>query len=96
MKSPVPFLKPKSYYASPFKALVTKDEIVVQRNPIQHIIEDIVIPEEPAIVKESATVEESLVENTPLIELEHPLEEPVIEQSKLKKPKHNKPSEPEL
>jgi hypothetical protein len=79
MKSPVPFLKPKSYYASPFKALVTKDEIVVQRDPIQHIIEDIVVPEEPAIVNKP------LVENIPL-----------IEQSKLKKSKHNKPSEPEL
>jgi hypothetical protein len=90
MKSPVPFLKPKSYYASPFKALVTKDEIVVQRNPIQHIIEDIVVPEEQVIVNEPVIVDE------PLIELEHPLEEPVIEQSKLKKPKHNKPSEPEL
>jgi hypothetical protein len=90
MKSPVPFLKPKSYYASPIKSSVTKDEIVVQRDPIQHIVEDIVVPEEPA------TVDEPLIENTPLIELEHPLEEPVIEQPKLKKSKHNKPSEPGL
>jgi hypothetical protein len=76
MKSPVPFLKPKSYYASPFKALVTKDEIVVQRDPIQHIVEDIVVPEEPAtvdepaIVEEPATVDEPLVKNTPLIEID--------------------------
>jgi hypothetical protein len=101
MKSPVPFLKPKSYYASPFKALVTKDEIVVQRNPIQHIIEDIVVPEEqvivnePATVEEPATVDEPLVKNTPLIEIEQPLEI-IVEQPKLKKYKHNKLSEPEL
>jgi hypothetical protein len=79
MKSPVPFLKPKSYYASPIKSSVTKDEIVVQCDPIQHIVEDIVVPEEPVIVNKP------LVENIPL-----------IEQSKLKKHKHNKPSEPEL
>jgi len=79
MKSPVPFLKPKSYYTSPIKSSVTKDEIVIQRDPIQPIVEDIVVPEEPVIVNKP------LVENIPL-----------IEQSKLKKHKHNKPSEPEL
>ncbi len=86
MKSPVPFLKPKSYYSSPIKSPVIRDEIIVQRNPIQPIVEDIVIPEEPVII------DEPLVE----IEFEQPLEEPVIEQPKSKKLKHNKSPKPEL
>jgi hypothetical protein len=84
MKSPVPFLKPKSYYSSPIKSPVTKDEIIVQRNPIQPVVEDVVVPEEPVIVDE------------PLVEIEQPLEEPVIEQPKSKKSKHNKSPKPEL
>jgi hypothetical protein len=84
MKSPVPFLKPKSYYSSPIKSPVTRDEIIVQRNPIQPVVEDIVVPEEPVIVDE------------PLVEIEQPLEEPVIEQPKSKKSKHNKSPKPEL
>ena len=84
MKSPVPFLKPKSYYSSPIKSPVTRDEITIQRNPIQSVVEDIVVPEEPVIVDE------------PLVELEQPLEEPVIEQPKSKKSKHNKSPKPEL
>jgi hypothetical protein len=84
MKSPVPFLKPKSYYSSPIKSPVTRDEIIVQRNPIQPIVEDVVVPEEPVIVDE------------PLVEIEQPLEEPVIEQPKSKKSKHNKSPKPEL
>jgi hypothetical protein len=86
MKSPVPFLKPKSYYSSPIKSPVIRDEIIVQRNPIQPIVDDIVVPEEPVIV------DEPLVE----IEFEQPLEEPVIEQPKSKKLKHNKSPKPEL
>jgi len=86
MKSPVPFLKPKSYYSSPIKSSVTRDEIIVQRNPIQPVVDDIVVPEEPVIV------DEPLVE----IEFEQPLEEPVIEQPKSKKLKHNKSPKPEL
>lgn len=86
MKSPVPFLKPKSYYSSPIKQSVTKDEIVVQRNPIQPlpVIEDAIVPEH--------TISD---EPTPLIEIEQPLEI-IVEQPKLKKYKHNKSSEPEL
>jgi hypothetical protein len=84
MKSPVPFLKPKSYYSSPIKSPVTRDEIIVQRNPIQPIVEDVVVPEEPVIVDE------------PLVEIEQTLEEPVIEQPKSKKSKHNKSPKPEL
>ena len=84
MKSPVPFLKPKSYYSSPIKSPVIRDEITVQHNPIQPIVEDIVVPEEPVIV------------NEPLVEIEQPLEEPVIEQPKSKKSKHNKSPKPEL
>ncbi len=84
MKSPVPFLKPKSYYSSPIKSPVIRDEITVQHNPIQHVVEDVVVPEEPVIV------------NEPLIEIEQPLEEPVIEQPKSKKSKHNKSPKPEL
>jgi len=86
MKSPVPFLKPKSYYSSPIKSPVTRDEIIVQRNPIQPVVEDVVVPEEPVIV------DEPLVE----IEFEQPLEEPVIDQPKSKKLKHNKSPKPEL
>jgi hypothetical protein len=86
MKSPVPFLKPKSYYSSPIKSPVIRDEIIVQRNPIQPIVEDIVIPEELIIVDEPSVE----------IELEQPLEEPVIEQPKSKKSKHNKSPKPEL
>lgn len=84
MKSPVPFLKPKSYYSSPIKSPVTRDEIIVQRNPIQPVVEDVVVPEEPVIVDE------------PLVEIEQTLEEPVIEQPKSKKSKHNKSPKPEL
>jgi hypothetical protein len=86
MKSPVPFLKPKSYYSSPIKSPVIRDEITVQHNPIQPIVEDIVIPEELIIVDEPSVE----------IELEQPLEEPVIEQPKSKKSKHNKSPKPEL
>jgi hypothetical protein len=84
MKSPVPFLKPKSYYSSPIKSPVTRDEIIVQRNPTQPIVEDIAIPEEPVIVDES------------LVEIEQPLEESAVEQPKLKKSKYNKSPEPEI
>ena len=90
MKSPVPFLKPKSYYSSPIKSPVTRDEIIVQRNPIQPIVENIVVPKEPVIVEEPVIIEE------PLVEIEQPLEEPVIEQPKSKKSKHNKSPKPEL
>ena len=85
MKSPVPFLKPKSYYASPIKALVTKDEIVTQTNPPQPtpVVEDVIIPEH--IVND---------EPIQLIEPEQPLETPTVEQPKLKKSKHNKSQEP--
>jgi fused signal recognition particle receptor len=89
MKSPVPFLKPKSYYSSPIKSPVTRDEIIVQRNPIQPVVEDIVVPEEPVIV-------EPAIVDKPLVEIEQPLEEPVIEQPKSKKSKHNKSPKPEL
>jgi hypothetical protein len=92
MKSPVPFLKPKSYYSSPIKSPVTRDEIIIQRNPIQPVVEDVVVPEEPVIVDEPVIVNEPLVE----IESEQPLEEPVIEQPKSKKSKHNKSPKPEL
>lgn len=87
MKSPVPFLKPKSYYTSPFKALVTKDEVVTQINPPQPtpVIEDVIIPEH--IVND---------EPIQLIESEQPLETPTVEQPKLKKSKHNKSQEPKL
>ena len=84
MKSPVPFLKPKSYYSSPIKSPVIRDEITIQRNPIQSVVEDIVVPEEPVIVDE------------PLIEIEQLLEEPIIERPKSKKSKHNKSPKPEL
>jgi hypothetical protein len=84
MKSPVPFLKPKSYYSSPIKSPVIRDEITVQHNPIQPVVEDVVVPEEPVIVDE------------PLVEIEQTLEEPVIEQPKSKKSKHNKSPKPEL
>jgi hypothetical protein len=33
MKSPVPFLKPKTYYESPIRANVTTDDIVNQVDP---------------------------------------------------------------
>jgi hypothetical protein len=87
MKSPVPFLKPKSYYASPIKQSVTKDEIVTQINPPQPTtaIEDVIIPEH--IVSD---------EPIQLIESEQPLETPTVEQPKLKKSKHNKSQEPKL
>ena len=32
MKSPVPFIKPKTYYTSPIKQSVVKDEIVLQHD----------------------------------------------------------------
>ena len=85
MKSPVPFLKPKSYYSSPIKQSVTKDEIVTQINPPQPtpIIEDIIVPEH--IVSD---------EPIQLIEPEQPLETLTVEQPKLKKSKHNKSQEP--
>ena len=87
MKSPVPFLKPKSYYASPIKQSVTKDEIVTQINPPQPtpVIEDIIVPE--YIVND---------EPIQLIEPEQPLETPIVEQFKSKKSKYNKSQEPEL
>ena len=85
MKSPVPFLKPKSYYSSPIKQSVTKDEIVVQVNPTPlTVIEDVIVPE--------YTINDEI---TSLIEIEQPLEI-IVEQPKLKKSKHNKPSEPDL
>lgn len=36
MKSPVPFIKPKSYYTSPIKPSVIRDVVVPQFDPISH------------------------------------------------------------
>lgn len=89
MKSPVPFLKPKSYYSSPFKTPVIRDEIVPQIDPVKPvsvevtpspIIEQIDIHEEQPIIEQPIEVEQ-------LIEVE---EQPV----KHKKPKQ-KSTEPE-
>jgi len=89
MKSPVPFLKPKSYYSSPFKTPVIRDEIVPQIDPVKPapvkvtpspIIEQIVVHEEQPIIEQPIEVEQ-------LIEVE---EQPV----KHKKPKQ-KSTEPE-
>ena len=60
MKSPVPFLKPKSYYSSPIKTPVIRDEIVPQIDPVKPvsievtpspIIEQTVIYEEQPIIE---------------------------------------------
>lgn len=95
MKSPVPFLKPKSYYSSPFKTPVIRDEIVPQIDPVKPIpvdvapspiIEQIDIHEEQPIIEQPIEVEQPIKVEQP-VEVE---EQPV----KHKKPKQ-KPTEPE-
>jgi hypothetical protein len=58
MKSPVPFLKPKSYYSPPSRTLVIKDEIITQHDPIlqPRVVEN--IPQDaPAEIKQHVGVE---------------------------------------
>lgn len=71
MKSPVPFLKPKSYYTSPIKPSVTKDEIIVQRipTPPPPVIEDIIIFE--PVVEDEHTPLEIIVEQPKLKKSKH-------------------------
>jgi len=38
MKSPVPFIKPKSYYESHIKPRVIHDEVINQSNPVEKTI----------------------------------------------------------
>ena len=55
MKSPIPTPKPKSYYSSPFKPKVVRDEITPQLDPVINI-------EEPIIIEEPAAIEKSIEE----------------------------------
>lgn len=59
MKSPVPFLKPKSYYSSPFRTPVIKDEVIIQYDPSQ-----------PPVIEK--TVQEIPIETESQTEIEQP------------------------
>lgn len=69
MKSPIPFLKPKSYYSPPSRLLVIRDEIVLQIDPIrpEHVIatsltvEQIVIQEEEPTIGQPIEGKEQLI-----------------------------------
>ena len=76
MKSPVPFIKPQSYYTSPIKPNVVRDIVVPQFDPIsqpdpvpQPIQQDI-IEVEP---------QESIIEETPKFKKSKPT--PAISES---------------
>jgi hypothetical protein len=76
MKSPVPFIKPQSYYTSPIKPNVVRDIVVPQFDPIpqpdpvpQPIQQDI-IEVEP---------QESIIEETPKLKKSKPT--PAISES---------------
>jgi len=89
MKSPVPFLKPKSYYSSPFKTPVIRDEIVPQIDPVRS--EPVVIAP-PLIIEKTVALEEPVIVTDGLLDAKPPVfeEQPV----KYKKPKQ-KLTEPE-
>lgn len=63
MKSPVPFLKSKSYYSSPIKTPVIKDEVVNQSNPT-FIVEEPILVEEQHVIEELSTVVEEPIKKS--------------------------------
>jgi len=64
MKSPVPFLKPKTYYESPSKPAVIMDELVNQSNPTP-IIETQPEPEIKVIVSGEPSLDTMVQETKP-------------------------------
>ena len=64
MKSPVPFLKPKSYYESPSKPAVIMDEIVNQVDPTP-VVESQPEPEIKVIMSGEPSLEPIVQETKP-------------------------------
>jgi hypothetical protein len=64
MKSPVPFLKPKTYYESPIRANVTTDDIVNQVDPA-YIIESQSEPEIKVIMSGEPSLDIMFEETKP-------------------------------
>ena len=64
MKSPVPFLKPKSYYESPIRANVATDDIVNQVDPAP-IVESQPEPEIKVIMSGEPSLEPMVQETKP-------------------------------
>lgn len=64
MKSPVPFLKPKTYYESPSKQAVLMDEIVNQVDPTP-VVESQPEPEIKVIMSGEPSLEPIVQETKP-------------------------------
>ena len=64
MKSPVPFLKPKTYYESPSKQAVLMDEIVNQVDPTP-VVESQPEPEIKVIMSDEPSLEPMVQETKP-------------------------------
>ena len=64
MKSPVPFLKPKSYYESPIRTNVVTDDIVNQVDPAP-IVESQPEPEIKVIMSGEPSLEPMVQETKP-------------------------------
>ena len=64
MKSPVPFLKPKSYYESPIRTNVVTDDIVNQVDP-PPIVESQPEPEIKVIMSGEPSLEPMVQETKP-------------------------------
>jgi len=64
MKSPVPFLKPQSYYSSPIRANVATDDIVNQVDPAP-IVESQPEPEIKVIMSGEPSLDAMVQETKP-------------------------------
>lgn len=64
MKSPVPFLKPRTYYESPSKQAVLMDEIVNQVDPTP-VVESQPEPEIKVIMSDEPSLEPMVQETKP-------------------------------
>lgn len=70
MKSPVPFIKPQSYYTSPIKSNIVKDTVIPQFDPTpqsnsisQSIKQDII----------EVDLQESIIEKVPKLKKSKPI-----------------------
>jgi hypothetical protein len=64
MKSPVPFLKPQSYYSSPIRTNVVTDDVVNQVDPAP-VVETQPEPEIKVIMSDEPSLEPMVQETKP-------------------------------
>jgi hypothetical protein len=72
MKSPVPFIKPQSYYTSPIKSNIIKDTVMPQFDPTpQSNLISQSIKQDQDIIK--VDPQESIIEKTPKLKKSKPI-----------------------